>query len=139
MDCSPLGYCIRGILQARILEWVAMPSSRGSFRPRDRTPISYVFCTGRQFFTTSATWEAQWFILFATPWSIQSMASSRPECWSGEPLPSPGDLPNPGIKPRTPTLQADSLPAEPRGKPHLHIRPYADVAASVSCYYNFRV
>ena len=34
-----------------------------------------------------------------------------------EPLPSPGDLPNPGIKPRSPTLQADSLPAEPQGKP----------------------
>ena len=45
------------------------------------------------------------------------MEFSRPEYWSGQPLPSPGDLPNPGIKPRSPSLQADSLPAEPPGKP----------------------
>ena len=55
--------------------------------------------------------------LFATPWTIQSMEFSRPEYWSGEPFPSPGDLPNPGIEPRSPTLQADSLPAQPQGKP----------------------
>ena len=42
---------------------------------------------------------------------------SRPEDWSGQPFPSPGDLPNPGIEPRSLTLQADSLPAEPQGKP----------------------
>ena len=41
-----------------------------------------------------------------------SMGFSRQECWSGFPFPSPGDLPNPGIKPRSPTLQADSLPTE---------------------------
>ena len=52
-----------------------------------------------------------------TPWTIQSMEFSRPEYWSGQPFPSPGDLPNPGIKPRSPALQADSLPAEPPGKP----------------------
>ena len=51
--------------------------------------------------------------LFATPWTVQSMEFSRPECWSGKPFPSPGHLPNLGIKPRSPTLQADSLPAEP--------------------------
>ena len=45
------------------------------------------------------------------------MGFSRPEYWSGQPFPSPGDLPNPGIKPRSPALQADSLPAEPQGKP----------------------
>ena len=45
------------------------------------------------------------------------MEFSRPEYWSGELFPSPGDLPNPGIKPRSPTLQADSLPAEPQRKP----------------------
>ena len=38
---------------------------------------------------------------------------SRPEYWSGLPFPSPGDLPNPGIEPRSPTLQADSLLSEP--------------------------
>ena len=45
------------------------------------------------------------------------MEFSRPEYWSGLPFSSPGDLPNPGIEPRSPTLQVDSLPAEPPGKP----------------------
>ena len=45
------------------------------------------------------------------------MEFSRPEYWSGKPFPSPGDLANPGIEPKSPTLQADSLPAEPPGKP----------------------
>ena len=45
------------------------------------------------------------------------MEFSRLEYWSGKPFPSPGDLLNPGIKPRSPTLQADSLPAEPQEKP----------------------
>ena len=42
---------------------------------------------------------------------------TREEYWSGLPYPSPGDLPNPGIEPRSATLQADSLPAEPQGNP----------------------
>ena len=54
---------------------------------------------------------------FVTPWTVQSMEFSRPEYWSGQPFHSPGDLPNPGIGPRSPTLQADSLPVEPQGKP----------------------
>ena len=41
----------------------------------------------------------------------------RQEYWSGLPFPSPGNLPDPGIKPRSPALQADSLPSEPPGKP----------------------
>ena len=45
-----------------------------------------------------------------------SMAFSRPEDWSGEPFPSPGDLPDPGIKPRSPAWQADYLPSELPGK-----------------------
>ena len=45
------------------------------------------------------------------------MEFSRPEYLSGYPFPSPGDLPNPGIEPRAPALPADSLPAEPQGKP----------------------
>jgi len=48
--------------------------------------------------------------------SIRSMEFSRPEYWSGQPFPSPGDLPNSGIEPRSPTLLADSLPAESQGK-----------------------
>ena len=54
-----------------------------------------------------------------TPWTIQSMAYSRLEHWSGKPFPSPGDLPNPGLEPRSPALQADSLPAEPKGSPRI--------------------
>ena len=61
---------------------------------------------------------------FATPWTVayqapQSMEFSRQEYWSGLPFPSPGDLPNPGIEPGSPTLQADTLPSEPPGKRHL--------------------
>ena len=45
------------------------------------------------------------------------MEFCRLEYWSGQPFPSPGDLPNPGIEPRSLALQADSLPAEPPGMP----------------------
>ena len=58
----------------------------------------------------------------ATPWTVVhqaplSIGFSRQEYWSGLPCPSPEDLPSPGIKPRSFTLQADSLPSEPAGKP----------------------
>ena len=46
-----------------------------------------------------------------------SMGFSRQEYWSGLPFPSPGDLPNPGLKPGSPALQADALTSEPPGKP----------------------
>ena len=48
MNCTPLGAFVHGILQARMLEWVAMPFSRGSSQSRDRTHISYVSWIGRQ-------------------------------------------------------------------------------------------
>ena len=48
MDCIPPESPVHGILQARILEWIAMPSSRGSSQPRDQTHISYVSCIGRR-------------------------------------------------------------------------------------------
>ena len=54
MDCSPPGSSVQGILQARIVEWVAMPSSRGSSPPRNRTQVSSVSCTASGFFTTEA-------------------------------------------------------------------------------------
>ena len=47
IDCSSPGASVRGILQTRIVEWVAMPSSRGSSRPRNQTCVSYGFSTGR--------------------------------------------------------------------------------------------
>ena len=61
--------------------------------------------------------------LFGTPWTVAhqaplSMGFSREEHWSGLPFPSPGDLPNPGIEPRSPELQADALTSEPPGKPN---------------------
>ena len=89
VDCSPPGSSVLGILQARILEWIAMPSSKGSSQPRDQTQVSRI--AGR-FFTDWATKEAQ-------------------EYWNGQPIPLPGDVPNPGIEPGSPSLQADSLPA----------------------------
>ena len=73
-----------------------------------------------------------------TPWTITrqaplSLGFSRQEYWSGLPFPSPGELPNPGIEPRSPTLQADALLSEPPGKSKVewtvkelrlaHIRP----------------
>ena len=59
---------------------------------------------------------------FATPWTVAykaplSMEFSKQEYWSGLPFPSPGDLPNPGIEPGSPALQADTLPSELPGKP----------------------
>ena len=60
--------------------------------------------------------------LFGTPWTAAcqaplSMGFSRQEYRNGLPCPASGHLPNPGIKPRSPSLQADSLPVEPPGKP----------------------
>ena len=64
---------------------------------------------------------AQSCLTLATPWTVAyqaspSMGFSRQEYWSGLPFPSPGDLPNPGIEPRSPALQADALTSEPPGK-----------------------
>ena len=59
------------------------------------------------------------------PWTIAyqaplSMEFSRQQYWSGLPFLSPGVLPDPGIEPRSPTLQVDSLPSEPPGNPRLY-------------------
>ena len=68
--------------------------------------------------------------LFATPWTVAcqdalSVGFSRQEHWSGLPFPSPGDLPNPGIEPRSPALQADALTSEPPGKPERKNKAYS--------------
>ena len=62
--------------------------------------------------------------LFATLWTVDhkgplSIGFSRQEFWSGQPIPFPEDLPDPRIKPGSPALQADSLPAEPQGSPRI--------------------
>ena len=63
-------------------------------------------------------------LTLVTPWTVVcqdplSMGFSGQEYWSGLPFPSPGDLPNPGIEPRSPALQADSLPIQLPGKPKI--------------------
>ena len=58
MDCSLPGSSVHGIFLARILEWVVMPSSRGSSQPRDRTCFSWVSCIGRCILYRWADWEA---------------------------------------------------------------------------------
>ena len=77
------------------MEWVAFPFSRGSSQPRDSIQVSR---TVGGFFTSWARREAQAY-------------------WSGQPVLSTVDFPDPGIKPGSPALQADSLPAELQGKP----------------------
>ena len=69
----------------------------------------------RQFLKVTSLSRVQ---LFATPWTVayqapQSMEFSRQEYWSGLPFPSPGDLPDPGIEPGSPTFQADALTSDP--------------------------
>ena len=73
----------------------------------------------KAFLTTQSFGHVQ---LFLNPWTVACQAPlsiqlSRQEYCSGLPFPSPGDLPDPGIKPRSPASQADALPAEPPGKP----------------------
>ena len=78
--------------------------------------------TGHEFEQTPSVLVLSHVQLFATPMTVAhraplSMGFSRQEYWSGLPCPSPGDLPDPGIKPGSPTLQMDSLPSEPPGEP----------------------
>ena len=123
------------------MEWVAISSSRGSFRPRDQTQslaspfftttpcrkpliiyskrpnalllnLSYEFQSHSLSLLVSST-VTQWTVAYQAP---LSMGFSRQENWSGLPFPSPGDLPNPGIETRSPSLQADALPSEPPWK-----------------------
>ena len=66
--------------------------------------------------------------LFVTPWTVasqapSSMGFSRQKDWSGLPFPSLGDLPNPEIKPRSPSLQADPLPSKSQGKLFVCVSP----------------
>ena len=122
IDGSPPGFPVPGILQARTLEWVSISfSNAGKWKGKVKS-LSHVR-------------------LLSTPWTAAyqappSMGFSSQEYWSGVPspdctfhgilqarilesvpIPSLVDLPNPGIEPRSPTLQADSLTSEPQGKP----------------------
>ena len=104
MNCSPPGFSVHGILQARILEWVAMPFSRGSSPPKNGTQVSSV--TGRfslSFFLVLPLYCYQPISLHprahmlshVIPWTAArqaplSMDSSRQEYWSGLPSPPTG-------------------------------------------------
>ena len=103
IDGSPPGSPVPGTLQARTLEWVAISFSNAWKWKVKVKSLSHVW-------------------LFTTPWTAAfqaplSMGFSRQQYWSGLPLPAPGDLPNPGIEPRSPALQTDALPSEPSRKP----------------------
>ena len=75
MDCNPPGSSVHGILQARKLEWVSMPSFMGSFWPRDWTRVSYVSCIGRQILY-------QWRHLGNPPCDLGQVNSF---CWASSP------------------------------------------------------
>ena len=85
------------------------------------TSLPYIGPTYVRIFLSERKWKWSRVRLFATPWTVAhqaplSMGFSRQEYWSGLPFPSPGDLPNPGIEPRSPAMQADALTSEPPGK-----------------------
>ena len=87
---SPPGSSVHGVLQTRTLQWVAMPSSRGSSQPRSQTHISYVSCIADGFSTTSITTVKVKSLSPTTAYQAPpSMGFSRQEYWSGVPLPSP--------------------------------------------------
>ena len=76
----------------------------------------------------------------ANPWTIArqappSMGFSRQEYWNGLPFPSPGDLSDPGIEPRSPALQADALTSEPPGKPLTSLKTDLPDLAGCLCQY----
>ena len=112
MDCSLRGSSVHGILQAKILEWVAMPSSRGSSRLRNQTHISYVSCIGGRFSLPLAPhgkltqlWSNCCYTMDCSPQAPLSLGFSRQEYWSGQPFPSPGFLTDPVIEHRSSALQ----------------------------------
>ena len=98
MDCSPPGSTIHGILQGRILEWVAMPSSRGSSRPRDWTLVS---CIADRFFTAKrlgkllrsfSVWNAWFEVAFQPKLStlhevmcVRVFSALSLHCWTRRP------------------------------------------------------
>ena len=128
MDCSPPGSSVHGILQARILEWVAISFSRGFSQPMALVSpelADWFFTTespGKLHTRVLSCFSLVW--LFVALWTIthqapQSMGFSRQEYWSGWPCP-PGDLPDPGIEiesPVSPALQEDSLLLSHWGSP----------------------
>ena len=104
------------------ISWVAVFSITDVSCPFIHTSrSSYVYAQQMLLFSCSVIYNC-----FGTPWTVApqappSMGFSRQEYWSGVPLPSPGDLPDPGIEPRSPTLQAYALTSEPKLKAALRL------------------
>ena len=114
MDCSLPGSSVHGIFQARVLEWGAIAFSNlyDSYLKVKVTQSCLTLCNPMDY-TVYRILQAR-----ALEWVL---------------FPSPGDLPNPGIEPRSPTLQADFLPAEPPGKPNLKstLHPWTSVYSAL--------
>ena len=149
-DRSLLGSSVHGILQARILKWVAVSSSRGSFQLRDWISISYVSWIGRRALyhwchlgsPCAVLWCAYllscvW--LFATPWTITRQAPLfmgilQARILEGLPCLPPGILPTQGLNPHCLLLwQAGSLPLVPRGKTMYYV-PDTKSASTLTLY-----
>ena len=131
MDCSPPGSSVHGILQAGILEWVAIPFSKGSSQPRDWTQV---FCVVGRFFTNWVTGKSHWnryfcichlcppcfcqeYYLQHARHTLLSMEFSRREYWNGLLFPPPGRSPDQVSDPCLPHWQVDSLPLSHQGSP----------------------
>ena len=126
--CNPMDYKVRGILQVRMLKWIAFPFSRESSWPRNWTGVSHI--AYRSFFFFFYQWairEAH-LVTKSRPtvsdpmdWSslpgFLSMGFPRQEYWSESLFSSPGDLPDSGIEPMSPTLADRFFTTEPPGKP----------------------
>ena len=119
LSCEWILYQLSHKGRPRILEWVAYPFSSRSSQPRNRTRVS---CNAGRFFINWSLREAQvkvaqLCLTLCDPmdYTIHGILQAKRLEWV--PFPSSRDLPKPGIEPRPPTLQADSLPAELQGKP----------------------
>ena len=129
MDCSPPGASVHGISQARILKWIVISFSRGSFT---------LVCVSHS--VMSDYFETPWAVILQAP---LSMGFSRQEYWHGLPFPSPGDLPNPGIELPSP---ADSLLSEAPGElsfkdkiPHLKSLGFQEGKGIYIYFFSFRI
>ena len=83
-DCSPPGFSVHGIFQARVLEWFAMPSSRGSSWPRKWTHVSCISGIGRQILNCWATWETTEIYLLTVVEAGKSKIKMLADSLSGE-------------------------------------------------------
>ena len=106
---------LKGKMSKNNVDRSLLPITRKVFGSIRYKNVYYVFSELKMKVTQS-------YPLFATLWTIVSQAPlsmglSRQEYWSGLPCPSPGNLPNPGVEPKSSALQADFLPPEPPGKP----------------------